>query len=167
MARLSGEQVARAAQRAGFHNTPREDILTIAVAIAAAESGWNPAAHYVTAREDSRGLWQINVKAHPWGLSTDLFDPQINAAAAFRVYSEAGNKFTPWSAYIYGRYLQYLDEAGKAVGAAAGITIPEDEQSQADPNNWSWHQFVAGVTHEMSSAARILGRAKNLIRRVV
>lgn len=46
------------------------------------ESGGNPAAHASTSREDSRGLFQINIKAHPQWKDVDLFDPVTNAEIA-------------------------------------------------------------------------------------
>lgn len=42
--------------------------------------------------EDSRGLWQINVGpgAHPDLADYNLFDPQVNAFFAARIYSSSG-----------------------------------------------------------------------------
>ena len=72
----------------------RDQAVTM-TAIALAESGGNSTAHN-TAGEDSRGLWQINVQAHPWAATMNLFDPLQNAHAAYRV-SNNGRNMSPWT----------------------------------------------------------------------
>jgi len=49
-----------------------------------AESGGNPKARNVTPKEESVGLFQINLKAHPEYRHLDLTDPVINAEIAAR-----------------------------------------------------------------------------------
>jgi Lysozyme like domain len=105
------------AQRAGFSGYQLIDI----VAIGGAESGWRTNAHALTSREDSRGVWQINVWAHPWGTSINLYDGQTNAEAAMRVYREAGYSFGPWSTYNDKAYLNYWQEAQFATSGLTGI----------------------------------------------
>jgi hypothetical protein len=64
--------------------------------------------------EYSIGLLQINVQAHADKLARrgwteeDLRDPAKNAIIAIEVYKEAGNSFSPWSAYTNGMYKQFL-----------------------------------------------------------
>jgi len=65
-----------------------------AVDIAGLESEWCTHAHN-TQGEDSRGLWQINVKAHPRYALWNLFDPQVNALAAYEIWLNAGS-WRPW-----------------------------------------------------------------------
>jgi len=65
-----------------------------AVDVARLESGWCTEAHNKTG-EDSRGLWQINVFAHPSYGRLNLFDPQVNAWCAYQVWKAAGN-WRPW-----------------------------------------------------------------------
>lgn len=108
----------------------------VAAAIAMAESGGNPNAHNSVAPDDSYGLWQINMRGK---LGPDrrkrfkiadnkaLFDPKINARAAFTIYSDAGNSFSPWTTYTRDTYKKYLKqdlghvgEAGDAIKDAAG-----------------------------------------------
>jgi hypothetical protein len=69
---------------------PLEDIDN-AVEIARLESGWRTSA-WNTAGEDSRGLWQINVadNAHPQLRDSNLFDPQVNAFYAGRIFALSG-----------------------------------------------------------------------------
>jgi len=45
--------------------------------------------------EDSRGLWQINLDAHPQLARHNLFDPQINAYFAHEIWENAGD-WSPW-----------------------------------------------------------------------
>jgi hypothetical protein len=65
-----------------------------AVNVAQLESAWNTAARN-TKGEDSRGLWQINVRAHPHLLDVNLFDPQVNAYYAYEIWRDAGS-WRPW-----------------------------------------------------------------------
>lgn len=106
--RLDFGQLRQLAMGAGF--TGEE--ATIAAAIALAESGGNPRAQLVTAREDSRGLWAINTKAHPTADRERLYQPEYNAATARRVFLAGG--WRPWSVWSY-------DYSGNRLGAGRGV----------------------------------------------
>lgn len=54
--------------------------------IAARESGFSSTATANTSSELSKGLFQINVKAHPQYAATDLYDPIINATIARDIF---------------------------------------------------------------------------------
>jgi len=104
---LSMGQLAQLAYDAGFRG---KDVATM-VAIAMAESGGRPGAHNPHG-EDSRGLWQVNVKAHGEKYG-DLYDPLTNARAAYDVWKNSGS-FNPWTVTHEKRgapYRQYLGEA--------------------------------------------------------
>jgi len=113
--KLSPSQIGVLASNAGFSGG---DLIT-AVAIALAESGGDPNAHgdLTLPGSGSYGLWQIYAHAHPeFGPDfTQLYDPAINAAAAFSVYSAAGNSFSPWSTFKGGQYEAHLDVASQSV----------------------------------------------------
>lgn len=113
-ANLSIEQIARAATGAGLVDTDR---LVTAVAIALAESGGNPRAH-ATGGEDSRGLWQINVRAHPHWANRDLYDPATNAAAMMEI-SGGGTNWRPWSVYKNGRYRAHVPRVRDALATGS------------------------------------------------
>jgi len=118
MGKLSAQEIAQFASRAGFTGTD----LQTAVAIALAESSGNPQAHGDTglgSGSGSFGLWQIYSDAHPeFGLDfTTLYDPQTNADAAYSVYASAGYSFSPWSTFKGGQYQAYMGQAGEAVNA--------------------------------------------------
>jgi hypothetical protein len=70
----------------------------MAAQVASYESGGRPAAHAHTTREDSRGLWQINIKsnAHPEYAHANLYDPMVNAQAAIAI-SRNGTQWSQWS----------------------------------------------------------------------
>jgi hypothetical protein len=88
------------------------------VAVALAESGGNPTAHASTG-EDSRGLWQINMRAHAsWVGGANLYDPATNAWAAKHVCDMQGP--SAWSVYGNGMYTQYLSRGAAAAAAAVG-----------------------------------------------
>lgn len=117
--RLDATQIAELAQGAGFSGND----LVIAVAVALAESSgkvtaYNPETKAGTPEgRGSYGLWQIYRKAHPEFDNLDLFDPTSNAYAAYHVYRNAGNNFSPWSTFKNNAYLAHVQEATDGVNA--------------------------------------------------
>jgi cell wall-associated NlpC family hydrolase len=112
MPRYSPEQIYGFCRLAGF--SPDEAATFTAIALA--ESGGNSRAHNPHG-EDSKGLFQINARAHP-GLDQkyDLYDPVQNARAAYEV-SRRGTDISPWTVTHGGagsRYVRYKDEAQAA-----------------------------------------------------
>jgi hypothetical protein len=117
---------ALVASAAGFEG----DGLVTAVAVAGAESSWNPAAVNQGASETPRGqnncaswgLWQINVcpgrdDANPnrgAGNPQTLLDPYTNAQAAYAI-SSGGTNWQPWGAYTSGAHVKYIEKARTAV----------------------------------------------------
>lgn len=89
---LNNNQIANYFYKAGFRGID----LQAAIKICFCESSFNTNAHN-TAGEDSRGLMQINVDAHPQYSNLNLFDPQINANIAYKIYLESGKTFKAWS----------------------------------------------------------------------
>lgn len=77
----------------------------MAAAIAMAESGGNATA--VGDGGTSFGLWQIHTPAHPEYRPADLFNPDVNARAAFAI-SNGGVDWSPWSVFKDGSYRRYL-----------------------------------------------------------
>jgi len=120
---LEAREIYRFARLAGFE----PDEAATMTAIALAESGGETGAHNAVG-EDSRGLWQINVSAHPSLAGVDLSDPLANAKAAFDV-SGGGADISPWTVTHGGagaRYLGYRTEAEVAA------------QLNGDPVGGSW-----------------------------
>jgi len=110
---------ARAAHAAGFTG---EDLVT-AVAVAGAESDYRP-----TARNSigASGLWQILQSAHRdlFAGGADWRDPAVNAAMAFRVWTDA-HGWQPWTTWTGGAYRAHLPEARAAVATTAGtVAVP-------------------------------------------
>lgn len=89
---LNSTQVATYLYNAGFKGIN----LDAALKICYCESGFNTNAHN-TNGEDSRGLMQINVDAHPEYKNLNLFDPQINANCAYEIFTQSGKNFKAWS----------------------------------------------------------------------
>ena len=82
---------ARVAKAAGFSGP---DLVT-AVAVAGAESGYNPDALNSIG---ASGLWQILRDAHPDLFATGNWrDPRTNALWAYSVWQAAGDSWTPWT----------------------------------------------------------------------
>lgn len=84
--------------------------------IAAKESGFNPGALAVTDSEYSKGIFQINVKAHPQYIETDLADPVTNATIARDVF------IAP--AYEYAQTVT-SDPVRQALIVYSGLTNPD------------------------------------------
>ena len=89
---LSLGQIIPLLQQAGFSG----DALNYAVKIMGCESGYNPDAHNVSG-EDSRGLMQINLNAHPEFSNLNLYDPLTNLKAAYQIFVKAGYNFKDWT----------------------------------------------------------------------
>ena len=109
---LNASQIMQYASNAGFYGSD----LIKAVAVALAESSGNPQALGDLSVGGSYGLWQINAHYHPeYGPNFEqLYDPQINANAAYAIYQAAGNSFTPWTTFKTGAYLTYMTAASNA-----------------------------------------------------
>ena len=101
---FSFDDLVAMAVKAGFAGMAAN----IAAAIALAESSGNPDAIGDLSLGVSVGLWQINLKAHPNFTRFGLLKPQNNANAAFEVYRDAKNSFSPWSTYNSGAYLKHM-----------------------------------------------------------
>lgn len=130
MPRLSMTEVGNYAAGAGFKGKG----LSIAIAVAYAESGGNTGA---TGPVGEKGLWQVYPRAHPdWDRGGNLYDPAYNARAAYAI-SGGGTNWHPWTTYNIGSYLLYLNQAEiaaqrvqpiKGIGAAtaqAGTHLPD------------------------------------------
>ena len=93
----------------------KENVI-IMVAIAPEESGRRSDAHGVGPKDDSWGLWQINIlpAASPQYAIYDLTDPWTNATIMNKMSGNGSNR-KPWSAYNNGRYLKNMEAARAAV----------------------------------------------------
>lgn len=90
------------------------------------ESGGDPNSHADTSTEDSRGLFQINIKANPQWAGTDLYDPATNAKIAFenfiapawdQVKNRSDLTYQDKTAYVWkeGIRPKWTDEKDKAI----------------------------------------------------
>ncbi|MCK9897612.1 peptidoglycan-binding protein [Frankia sp. AgB32] len=114
---VSDVTIARLAANAGLPGCSGGSLGTW-VAVALAESGGNTYAH-ASVGEDSRGLWQINMRAHAgWVGSRNLYDPATNAWAARQVC--AGQGLSAWTTYTSGSYYRYLARGQAAAAAVSG-----------------------------------------------
>ncbi|GAA1042188.1 hypothetical protein GCM10009557_67600 [Virgisporangium ochraceum] len=147
MPNYTAAQIYGFCRMAGFS----PDEATTFTAIALAESGGNSRAHNPVG-EDSKGLFQINARAHP-GLDSkyDLFDPQQNARAAYEV-SNGGATGTPWTVTHGGsgaRYLRYKDEAqaaAMAYGDGPGLGVWTGTSGYGDPFDPGRDDGTVGAT---------------------
>ena len=119
-------EVARAAATAGITDP---DALAIAVAIAGAESRWDPTAVGDQTLQDevwgpSYGLWQIRSLWQEAGQQSTRdpnelakADPAFNARSMATI-SSGGTNWAPWSTWTNGAYRTYLVEATAAARTA-------------------------------------------------
>ncbi len=136
------------------------------VAVALAESGGNANARNSNG-EDSRGLWQINMRAQAsWIGNRNLYDPATNAWAAKTVCEREG--VGAWSAYTNGSYRQYLAR-GNAAAAAAGngggvsalpVSVPTQASRDRGRPGWS------GVYLSMRTGGRAPAAVRDVQRRL-
>jgi cell wall-associated NlpC family hydrolase len=143
VARYSAAQIYAFALEAGFDR----DSATTMTAIALAESGGRGSAH-ATHGEDSRGLWQINARAHP-GLAEryDLFDPRENAKAAFEVSGHGGD-ISPWTTTHGGGRAPYLRFREQAQAAAVAHGDPGGLGMWAGTEGYGDHRGAGSGTDE-------------------
>ena len=104
MARLSMTDVGRHAKAAGF--TGKD--LTIAIAVAYAESQGNPDA--IGDGGKSIGLMQIHLPSHPQYTKAQMLDPGANMRAAKQIQS-SGRGWMNWTQYRLGIYALYMPQA--------------------------------------------------------
>lgn len=153
MAALTADQILQVALQAGFPI----DTATKMVAIALKESGGDPTAHNTVAPDDSYGLWQINMygnlgpaRVAQFGLTSpsDLFDPLVNAQAAFSIwggndaslaanwYIDRGADATRYQAYLPTAQLaasRYLASAGFPTGGGGSTGTGQQSFSPGRP----------------------------------
>ncbi len=101
----SARAVAAHAYRAGF----RGNDIAIAVAVAKAESGWNPKATNRNSNDSvDYGLFQINSIHAAILAGGNWADPGDNAVMAFKVWTDAGGSWGPWVTFWSGTYRKYM-----------------------------------------------------------
>jgi len=162
-------QIRKIAYDAGF----RGAALEWAVAVALAESGGNSNAYNPETAagtrpgSGSRGLWQIYGQAHPEFNSDRLYDPLENAKAAYKVYSEAGGRFSPWSTYNNGSAAKIagkltpgqkaaytVDIVATTSGRAPAPTVSSDGKTPA----WAVSLLPAQTSRALETATQIVTR---------
>lgn len=153
MTALTPTQIEQYAYNAGF----RGDALKVAVAVAVAESGGNPMAYNpetaagTKSGSGSRGLWQIYGSAHPQYNNNAVYDPQINASAAYSVYKAAGETFRPWSTYTNGSAQQIAKSLNlpSVISATSDAIVPTS--SIPATNVQPMNEILSGVSSPIAS----------------
>ncbi len=141
MTTLTPAQIAVYARQAGFTG----DMLVTAIAVALAESQGNTTAYNPETAagtpfgSGSRGLWQVYGYAHPAYNNNGLYDPALNAEAAYSI-SSGGYNFHPWSTYNNGAYVAEI------ALARTGVTGGGEGVGQGKPT---------GTTQQFVSASRV------------
>ena len=146
MSTLSMEQIYQLARNAGFP----PDMATRMTAIAMKESGGNTNAYNGVGKDDSYGLWQINMignlgqqRLSQFGLNSkdQLLDPATNARAAYAIWNGNESNLNAAWAIGYGvnqqRYQQYLPAAQAAAQAV--------EMANVGGGGGNWTDTIATV----------------------
>jgi lysozyme-like protein len=139
MSTLSRDQIRQLLVDAGFKKSSPDTETMIAIAYA--ESSGDPTKHNdnPSTKDDSYGLWQINMigklgpdRRKKFGITsnTQLLDPKTNAKAAYIIYKDSG--LDAWSTYKRGDYLKFMD-------STSGFEQGKDTEASGIPNP------VAGV----------------------
>lgn len=109
---------ARAAVAAGWTGSDA----VVAVAVAGAESGWDPRAENPSS--SAKGLWQTMMSYHaPKFAGAAWSDPMANGRVAHRIWRDAGG-WGPWVAHTSGAYRQHLPAARAAVARVQASRSP-------------------------------------------
>jgi Lysozyme like domain len=119
------------------------DNAATAAAIAQAESSGNASAYNGVGKDNSYGLWQINMignlgpaRRAQFGLSSNaqLLDPATNARAMYAV-SNGCTSFSPWSTFTSGIYQKFLQAFSGSPSASNGTTPIDSTSSTLDFSN--------------------------------
>jgi uncharacterized protein (DUF2345 family) len=161
------ELAACSAMQAGF----RDQALVMAVAIAGAESSYNPNAIGDTQLENAKwgpslGFWQCrtlkNPSAYPFpdSLRVDdtLLQPLACAQAAY-AFSNQGANWSPWSTYTSGAYQSYINTATAAINAVCGNTSALSNKEQFD---FVMNEPILPYTIDVEKAALSAGASLSL-----
>lgn len=171
---VSDIQRAQLARQAGFPDN--EIARAVAISIAEDVSG-DPAATHVNSNGSiDTGLWQIN-SVHGIPVS-QLKDPTANAKAAFKIWSDAGRSWSPWSTFKSGKYMVYFQRGQAAArnkqapdpNAGPSISIDDNSSLQSvvdffkfisDPHNWQRvGMFALGIILLMVGLFKLTGDNK-------
>lgn len=178
MATLSAAQIYQYARQAGF--PPVEAALMTAIALR--ESAGVTTAYNGVGRDNSVGLWQINMLAHGdrFGSRADLESPETNARAAFTLWQQAG--FSPWQMVDRSGPFGNTNFAAAAAGTGGEVTVaqmngtageitggsysqPEGSPAEGgqyssmteDPSNYTDEELIAYVQEHYGSMSWALG----------
>jgi Lysozyme like domain len=146
-----------AAQSVGADNASADT----AAAISLAESGghWSDHNSNPGTGDDSIGLWQINLRAHPQYRNVNLYNIAQNAEA-MRSISVNFLNWTPWSTYNSGAYRKFLRGAG-GVGQTTGP--PPAPSSSEGPVE----RLIDGLLHYIPDIPLIGGAIRDGVRAVL
>jgi Lysozyme like domain len=107
--------------------------------------------------ENSYGLWQVNIEAHPGYDGQALYGASYNAAAAVAI-SDNGFDFTPWSTFTNGAFQKFLT-GSPSTGATLGATpvTTADTVNQPAGVAAAWSNLIGQYATRMPAANTKVG----------
>lgn len=155
---LTPIEVGRYCQQAQFSGSS----IVMAIAIAGAESNWNPAAIGDVALENatwgpSIGMWQVRTLKAETNTSQIrdvnwLSNNPLHQAQAAYVISSGGTNWTPWSTYTNGAYKRYFQQAIDAYNSLEGTVTKIIAFAPAPDGQGYWIVFEDGAVFAFGSA---------------
>jgi hypothetical protein len=131
----------------------------------------------MTPTENSFGLWQINLMAHPDLFNVQLFNALTNAHAAVEI-ADGGRSFAAWSTYTSGAYKQHMPKVVPApkparedavLGPPLQPGLIADSAAPGREHNLeqAWAAFAHHLGRGMPTALRRATYYRHLIRSAV
>jgi hypothetical protein len=137
-----------------------------------------PRCHWTqTIGENSIGLWQINLYAHPQYFADQLFNALTNANAAVEI-SDGGRSFDAWTTYQNGAYKKHMPAKVPAPKRAhedtilgpplqPGLIDTGPPTSRAHDLERAWSSFAHHLGRGMPHGLRTATYYRHLIRSAV
>ncbi|MGN6675217.1 MAG: hypothetical protein ACTHMA_18145 [Thermomicrobiales bacterium] len=145
MVKMTQSQIFDLCQRHLFN----ADGAAIMAAIAMAESGGDTLSSCIDCvpgvHENSQGLFQINLLAHPDVTANCAWEPNCAAAAAYNI-SKNGTDFTPWSTYNSGAYKQFYVPPDQITGQGGQAVTPNPAQNAINQLGSVTDKITQGAT---------------------
>ena len=143
-------EVYDALREAGFSDAEARTMTAVAIA----ESNLREDATAVSPVEYSVGVFQINLRAHPWVTEQCARDVRCAARAARRIYLTQG--IQAWSAYGTARFAAARTEVERAL-SGSGLDTADSEGGLLGLSRVTLEKALANVTFFVAGLILVVG----------